>query len=145
MSDAVGSCGAKLLPPRQADVVQRPGDLPPPAAAINAAQPAADTQLQPVQPRPAIGIHLQPHSPTVRATVDPPPSGAAPQPSLNFAPPYQHLGRMRLPIQFPNSLSGDAVTTGMGGRGATAVELKIYHSMTGVIWLDRSLVTGPSF
>ena len=69
-------------PPRQADVVQRPGDLPPPAAAINAAQPAADTQLQPVQPRPAIGIHLQPHSPTVRATVDPPPSGAAPQPSL---------------------------------------------------------------
>ena len=69
------------VPPRQADVVQRPGDLPPPAAAINAAQPAADTQLQPVQPRPAIGTHLQPRSPTVRATVDPPPSGAAPQPS----------------------------------------------------------------
>ena len=39
------------VPPRQADVVQRPGDLPPPAAAINAAQPAADTQPQPVQPR----------------------------------------------------------------------------------------------
>jgi hypothetical protein len=69
------------VPPRQADVVLRPGDLPPSAAAINAAQPAADTQPQPVQPRPAIGTHLQPRSPNVRATVDPPPSGAAPQPS----------------------------------------------------------------
>jgi hypothetical protein len=28
---------------------------------------------------------------------------------------------MRLPIQFPNSLSGDAVTTGMGGRGASPI------------------------
>ena len=43
------------VPPHQADVVPRPVDLPPPAAAINAAQPAADTQPQPVQPRPAIG------------------------------------------------------------------------------------------
>ena len=69
------------VPPRQADVVPRPVDLPPRAAAINAAQPAADTQPQPVQPRPAIGTHLQPRSPNVRATVDPQPSGAAPQPS----------------------------------------------------------------
>src|ERR1700738_1753081 len=28
---------------------------------------------------------------------------------------------MRLPIQFPNSLSGDAATTGMGGRGASPI------------------------
>jgi hypothetical protein len=69
------------VPPRQADVVPRPVDLPPRAAAINAAQPAADTQPQPVQPRPAIGTNLQPRSPNVRATVDPQPSGAAPQPS----------------------------------------------------------------
>ena len=69
------------VPPHQADVVPRPVDLPPRAAAINAAQPAADTQPQPVQPRPAIGTHLQPRSPNVRATVDPQPSGAAPQPS----------------------------------------------------------------
>jgi hypothetical protein len=39
------------VPPHQADVVPRPVDLPPRAAAINAAQPAADTQPQPVQPR----------------------------------------------------------------------------------------------
>jgi len=32
-------------------------------------------------PRPAIGTNLQPRSPNVRATVDPQPSGAAPQPS----------------------------------------------------------------
>ena len=69
------------VPPRQADVGPRPVDLPPRAAAINAAQPAADTQPQPVQPRPAIGTHLQPRSPDVRATVDPQPSSAAPQPS----------------------------------------------------------------
>jgi hypothetical protein len=69
------------VPPHQADVVPRPVDLPPRAAAINAAQPAADTQPQPVQPRPAIGTNLQPRSPNVRATVDPQPSGAAPQPS----------------------------------------------------------------
>jgi hypothetical protein len=68
------------VPPRQADVVPRPVDLPPRAAAINAAQPAADTQPQPVQPRPAIGTNLQPRSPNVRATVDPQPLGAAPQP-----------------------------------------------------------------
>ena len=69
------------VPPRQADVAPRPVDVPPRAAAINAAQPAADTQPQPVQPRPAIGTNLQPRSPNVRATVDPQPSGAAPQPS----------------------------------------------------------------
>src|ERR1700738_2269478 len=60
------------VPPRQADVVPRPVDLPRRAAALNAAQP--------VQPRPAIGTNLQPRSPNVRATVDPQPSGAAPQP-----------------------------------------------------------------
>ena len=69
------------VPPRQADVAPRPVDVPPRAAAINAAQPAADTQPQPVQPRPAIGTHLQPRSPNIRTTVDPQPSGAAPQPS----------------------------------------------------------------
>ena len=69
------------VPPRQADVVQRPGDLPPPAAAINAAQPAADTQLQPVQPRPAIGTNLQPGSPDVPVTMDPQPSSSTPQPT----------------------------------------------------------------
>ena len=69
------------VPPRQADVGPRPVDLPPRAAAINAAQPAADTQPQPVQPRPATGTNLQPRSPDVRATVDPQPSSAAPQPS----------------------------------------------------------------
>ena len=69
------------MPPRQADVAPRSVDLPPRAAAINAAQPAADTQSQPVQPRPAIGTNLQPRSPDVRATVDPQPSSAAPQPT----------------------------------------------------------------
>jgi len=69
------------VPPRQADVVPRPVDLPPRAAAINAAQPAADTQPQPVQPRPAIGTNLQPRSPDVPATVDPQPSSSAPQPT----------------------------------------------------------------
>ena len=69
------------VPPRQADVAPRPVDLPPRAAAINAAQPAADTQPQPVQPRPAIGTNLQPRSPDVPATVDPQPSSSAPQPT----------------------------------------------------------------
>ena len=69
------------VPPRQADVVPRPVDLPPRAAAINAAQPAADTQPQPVQPRPAIGTNLQQRSPDVPATVDPQPSSSAPQPT----------------------------------------------------------------
>ena len=69
------------VPPHQADVVPRPVDLPPRAAAINAAQPAADTQPQPVQPRPAIGTNLQPRSPDVPATVDPQPSSSAPQPT----------------------------------------------------------------
>src|ERR1700736_3122671 len=68
------------VPPRQAEVGPRPVDVPPRAAAINAAQPAADTQPQPVQPRPAIGTNLQPRSPDVPATVDPQPSSSAPQP-----------------------------------------------------------------
>src|SRR6202043_1189245 len=67
------------VPPRQADVAPRPVDLPPRAAAINAAPPAADAQ--PVQLRPATGTNLQPRSPDVRATVDPQPSSAAPQPT----------------------------------------------------------------
>jgi hypothetical protein len=67
------------VPPRQADVGPRPVDVPPRAAAINAAQPAADAQPQPVQLRPATGANLQPRSPDVRATVDPQPSSAAPQ------------------------------------------------------------------
>jgi hypothetical protein len=67
------------VPPRQADVGPRPVDVPPRAAAINAAQPAADAQ--PVQLRPATGTNLQPRSPDVRATVDPQPSSAAPQPT----------------------------------------------------------------
>ena len=67
------------VPPRRADVGPRPIDVPPHAAAINAAQPAADAQPQPVQPPPAIGADLQPRSPEVRATV-PLPSSAAPQP-----------------------------------------------------------------
>ena len=70
------------VPPRQADVMPRPSDLPPRAAAVNAALPAADTQPQAVRPGPAIGTHPQPRSSNVRATVDPQPSGAAPQPSL---------------------------------------------------------------
>jgi hypothetical protein len=32
-----------------------------------------------------------------------------------------HLGRGRLTVHFPDSLSGDAVTTGMGGRGASPI------------------------
>jgi hypothetical protein len=64
-------------PPRQADVV----DVPPRAAAINVAQPAADAQPQPVQLGPATGTNLQPGSPEVRASVDPQPSSAAPQPA----------------------------------------------------------------
>ena len=59
--------------PRQADVGPRPVEIPSRAAAINAAQP--------VQPRPAAGTNLQPGSPEVRASVDPQPSSAAPQPA----------------------------------------------------------------
>jgi hypothetical protein len=69
------------VPPRQADVGPRPVEIPSRAAAINAAQPAADAQPQPVQPRPAAGTNLQPGSPEVRASVDPQPSSAAPQPA----------------------------------------------------------------
>jgi hypothetical protein len=69
------------VPPRQADVGPRPVDVPPRAAAINAAQPAADTQSQPVQPRPAIGTNLQPGSPDVPVTMDPQPSSSTPQPT----------------------------------------------------------------
>ena len=69
------------VPPRQADVGPRPVEIPPRAAAINAAQPAADAQPQPVQPRPAAGTNLQPGSPEVRASVDPQPSSAASQPA----------------------------------------------------------------
>ena len=61
------------VPPRQADVGPRPVEIPSRAAAINAAQP--------VQPRPAAGTNLQPGSPEVRASVDPQPSSAAPQPA----------------------------------------------------------------
>jgi hypothetical protein len=32
-----------------------------------------------------------------------------------------HFGRGRLTVHFPDSLSGDAVTTGMGGRGASPI------------------------
>ena len=69
------------VPPRQADVGPRPVDVPPRAAAINAAQPAADTQPQPVQPRPAPDANLQPRSPDLRTTIDPQFSNVAPQPS----------------------------------------------------------------
>jgi hypothetical protein len=69
------------VPPRQADVAPRPVDVPPRAAAINAAQPAADAQPQPVQPRPAPDANLQPRSPDLRTTIDPQLSNAAPQPS----------------------------------------------------------------
>ena len=69
------------VPPRQAEVGPRPVDVPPSPAAINAAQPAVDAQPQPVQPRPAAGTNLQPGSPEVRASVDPQPSSAAPQPA----------------------------------------------------------------
>src|SRR3984893_18041899 len=69
------------VPPRQADVAPRSVDLPPRAAAINAAQPAAGTQSQPVQPRPAIGTNLPPRSPDVPATVDPQPSSSPPPPT----------------------------------------------------------------
>jgi hypothetical protein len=68
------------VPPRQADVGPRPVEIPSRAAAI-AAQPAAKAQPQPVQPRPAAGTNLQPGSPEVRASVDPQPSSAAPQPA----------------------------------------------------------------
>jgi hypothetical protein len=68
------------VPPRQADVGPRPVEIPSRAAAI-AAQPAAKAQPQPVQPRPATGTNLQPGSPEVRASVDPQPSSAAPQPA----------------------------------------------------------------
>src|SRR6202163_1727032 len=60
-------------PPRQADVGPRPVEIPSRAAAINAAQPAAEAQPRPVQPRPAAGTNLQPGSPEVRASVDPQP------------------------------------------------------------------------
>jgi hypothetical protein len=69
------------VPPRQADVGPRPVEIPSRAAAINAAQPAADAQPQPVQPGPAAGTNLQPGSPEGRASVDPQPSSAAPQPA----------------------------------------------------------------
>ena len=69
------------VPPRQADVGPRPVEIPSRAAAINAAQPAADAQPQPVQPRPAAGTNLQPGFPEVRASVDPQPSSAASQPA----------------------------------------------------------------
>ena len=69
------------VPPRQADVGPRPVEIPSRAAAINAAQPAAEAQPRPVQPRPAAGTNLQPGSPEVRASVDPQPSSAASQPA----------------------------------------------------------------
>jgi hypothetical protein len=69
------------VPPRQADVGPRPVEIPSRAAAINAAQPAADAQPQPVQPPPAAGTNLQPRSPEVRASADPQPSSAASQPA----------------------------------------------------------------
>ena len=68
------------VPPRQADVGPRPVEIPSRAAAI-ATQPAAKAQPQPVQPRPAAGTNLQPGSLEVRASVDPQPSSAAPQPA----------------------------------------------------------------
>ena len=69
------------VPPRQPDIGPRRIDVTPRGDGIKAAQPTADSEPQPVQPRPAIGTNLQPRSPNVRATVDPQPSGAAPQPS----------------------------------------------------------------
>jgi hypothetical protein len=68
------------VPSRQADVVPRPIDIPPPSNAIIVPpHAAADVQPQPVLPGPATGAgDLQRHSPDVRATVDSLPPGASP-------------------------------------------------------------------
>jgi hypothetical protein len=66
------------VPSPQADVVPRPVDIPPRAAAINAAPHAADVPPQPALPRPATGADLQRNSPDVRTTVDSLPPSASP-------------------------------------------------------------------